>query len=376
MIFKKKLLLFFTFNTSLNDWKNSGILEREISYYVNLSKSNQYKVYFLTYGSHLDMNITIDKSITIIPIFKDMNKPKNKLLILFHSFYYILKNNKLLKQFDIFKTNQNFGSWLAVISKIFYRKKLISRSGYDLFHFAILERRIVKIFFSYLICLFVYKFSNNIIVPSKYYKYFLNKYFFINKSKIYIIPNFVNTNKFNVQNNTKYYNRVIFIGRLENQKNLKNIINIFTDSNFFLDIYGDGSLKDDLLQYSILNKSNVSFFNRTTNEKIPNLLNKYNFLILFSLYEGNPKILLEAMSCGLCVIGSNVTGIKDIITNNKNGLIFNLNDSGNIIKTISDISSDKLLSIKHNARKTIKQNFALDLTYKNELNILNGLFKK
>lgn len=372
---KKKLLLFFTFNTSLNDWKNSGILAREISYYVNLSKSNRYKIYFLTYGSHIDMNIAIDKSINIIPIFNDANKPNNKLLILIKSLIFIFKNNKLLTQFDIYKTNQNFGSWLAVLSKIFYRKKLISRSGYDLFHFAILEKRIIKIFFSYLICSFVYNFSNNIIVPSEYYKYFLSKYFFIKKSKINIIPNFVNTKKFNIKNDKKYHNRVIFIGRLEKQKNLKKIINIFTDCNYFLDIYGDGSMKNDLLKYSLHKKSNVSFFDRINNDKIPDLLNKYNYLILFSLYEGNPKILLEAMSCGLCIIGSKVPGIKDIIINNQNGLIFDLDDRRTIINKISTISKNNLLLIQNNARKTIEKNFALDLTYKIELNILNSLFK-
>ena len=62
-------------------------------------------------------------------------------------------------------------------------------------------------------------------------------------------------------------------------------------------------------------------------QKLPNLMNKYEFLILFSYYEGNPKILLEAMSCGVCPIVSNVTGINNIISNKKhNGLIFELNE--------------------------------------------------
>jgi glycosyltransferase involved in cell wall biosynthesis len=134
-------------------------------------------------------------------------------------------------------------------------------------------------------------------------------------------------------------------------------------------------MKNDLLKYSLHKKSNVSFFDRINNDKIPDLLNKYNYLMLFSLYEGNPKILLEAMSCGLCIIGSKVPGIKDIIINNQNGLIFDLDDTRIIINKISTISKNNLLLIQNNARKTIEKNFALDLTYKIELNILNSLFK-
>ena len=38
---KKNLCLFFSNDTSLNDWKNSGVLDREINYYtINFSNKN------------------------------------------------------------------------------------------------------------------------------------------------------------------------------------------------------------------------------------------------------------------------------------------------------------------------------------------------
>ena len=35
---KKNLCLFFSNDTSLNDWKNSGVLDREINYYTKFLK--------------------------------------------------------------------------------------------------------------------------------------------------------------------------------------------------------------------------------------------------------------------------------------------------------------------------------------------------
>ena len=369
----KKILVFFTFNTSLNDWKNCGILERELSYYYRLSKNNDIKFEFLTYGSDSDLEIIIDKSITINPIFKNQNKSISKISIFFKSLFYIFKNRNYFFQFDIYKTNQNYGSWMAVLSKLLYKKKLISRCGYDLFHFATLEKRIFKSLISYFICTIIYNFADVVFVPSGYYKLFVNKFFFINKSKIHVIPNFVDTLKFNYINTNRFTNRVIFLGRLEHQKNLKNIIDIFTNNNFYLDVYGNGSQKKILSDYANKNKSNITFNNRINNEEIPDLLSKYNYLILFSTYEGNPKILLEAMSCSLCVIGSNVIGIKDIISHNQNGLIFNLNSADKIIKTISKITNDDLLRLKNNARRTIVDNFSLNITSNKELKILHNL---
>ena len=43
--------------------------------------------------------------------------------------------------------------------------------------------------------------------------------------------------------------------------------------------------------------------------------------ILPSYYEGHPKVLLEAMSCGLPCIGTNVRGIREDVEHMKTGYL-------------------------------------------------------
>ena len=47
----------------------------------------------------------------------------------------------------------------------------------------------------------------------------------------------------------------------------------------------------------------------------------FKFFLLPSKFEGNPKVLLEAMSVGCIVIANDLPEIREIIKNNSNGLI-------------------------------------------------------
>ena len=48
----------------------------------------------------------------------------------------------------------------------------------------------------------------------------------------------------------KKTNKILFIGRFTNQKNLFNLLRIFSNNKYCLDLLGDGPLKDDLITYA------------------------------------------------------------------------------------------------------------------------------
>lgn len=363
------LLVFFTFNTSLETWKKSGIFNREIKYYEKITKNNQIKVTFFTYGNELDHQILKknNSSLELITLF-DKSKINNKFLKFFYSLFFIINNSRKFKNFDIYKSNQNFGSWLPVLCKLFYKKKLISRCGYDLFHFALLERRPIKIFFSYIICYLIYKNANLIFVPTEFYEKFVNKFFFIKQKKIKKLPNFIDTNLFKkINNNKRYKNKILFIGRMEKQKNIYDMALLFKKSQYQLDILGKGSLKNKIINFSRINNCNVNFINTShENHSLPNFINNYDYFILISKYEGNPKVLLEAMSCNLCPLISDVVGINNIIKDKKNGLIINTDNISKIDDFLNDLSLNDIHNIQINARETIVKNNKIERIIKLE----------
>ena len=83
--------------------------------------------------------------------------------------------------------------------------------------------------------------------------------------------------------------------------------------------------------------------------------------VLPSAFEGLGVGILEAMQCGIPVVASNTEGITEIIDDNKNGLLFNREDSKDLAKNIATLIKDKKLrsSIVKSAHGILQSKFDL-----------------
>jgi glycosyltransferase involved in cell wall biosynthesis len=157
------------------------------------------------------------------------------------------------------------------------------------------------------------------------------------KTKIRIVPNGVDTQRFRPTKECKKIKHqigidnnlcVLFVGRLIPRKGLpflieaaKEIIKEFSQTMFV--IAGDGPLKNNLLAHlERINLSGNFAFLGDVNEKVlPALYNCADVFALPSIQEGQGIALLEAQATGKPVVAFNVGGVKEAMLDKETGLL-------------------------------------------------------
>ncbi|MEW6417127.1 MAG: glycosyltransferase family 4 protein [Nitrospirota bacterium] len=373
------LILFFTYGVSLRTWDETGLIDREILIYKKLLEKG-IKVSFITYDDESDYQYQ-DKlgDIEIIPFYAFVKKPSNKVIKFLQSFFlpFILK--KQLQKADIFKTNQMSMTWAPLLAKLIFKKKLIIRCGFEWYRFLVKKSQSIFLkLFVYITELFSYYIADGIILTSENDRQYIIKKFYIkNWEKIKVISNFIDTDTFKpLDSFRKKNNHLIFIGRLTEQKNLLNLFEALKDSKYCLDIIGDGELKEKLINYSVQNQVRINFLSKIPNSEMPHILNQYHTFIFPSYYEGNPKALLEAMSCRLAVIGTNVEGINNVIKHKENGYLCKT-DSQSIRDAIDVVMEDELLRKRMGvqARKFVINHCSINEIVKKEIDFYTTVLK-
>ena len=264
------------------------------------------------------------------------------------------------------------GSWTAIFAKWLYKKLLILRTGYTV-SLSLKSPNIIKKIKINLIERFSYANADYCFVSSQFdLKRIKKKH---NIKNIVCVPNFIDIKIF-FPLGLLPKKELVYIGRLSEEKNLIHLIISLRETNFNLDIYGEGNLKEKLKNLVKKNNVKVLFNGSVPNSKIPKILSNYQLFILPSLYEGMPKALLEAMACGLPCIGTDVRGINEIIKHNYSGWLVKT-DSKSIRRGIIKLMSDKELRKKlgKNARKTIEEKYSLEKVLKKEIGIYDKLLK-
>ncbi len=159
--------------------------------------------------------------------------------------------------------------------------------------------------------------------------------------KTRVVNNGVDTEvfSFNRDKKNKKVIEIITTGRLHKVKNQKQLIRVFgnlmkVEPNLRLMILGEGDTRISLeKQIHELGLSNyVSMPGMKKN--VPEYLQQGDIYVSTSLTEGLPLSILEAMSCGLPVVATDVGGTKDIIEDGVNGFLIEKNDDKALYEAI------------------------------------------
>ena len=142
------------------------------------------------------------------------------------------------------------------------------------------------------------------------------------KEKIIYIPSlYIDLDIFRPMDLEKRYD-LIFVGRLVKNKG----IDLFLEAVKRLDckaaIIGDGPLKEKI-KFKIKNrKFKIDMYGWVeAQQEVTKLLNQSKILVMVSYNEGGPRVVGEAMACGVPVLATPVGIVPDIIKNGESGEI-------------------------------------------------------
>ena len=364
------IALFFTYEISAKDWLVSGLLSREIELYKQILNKTDIKFTFVTYGSDEDIEILSEfKKINVIPLGKYI-KSRNKTVKFIQSLFIPFRIKKELKNIDLMKTNQLMGSWIPIILKLLLKKPLIIRTGYDLLDFSVKEKKsMLKILFNYLLTLFSLLFSDKYFVSSTNDLLNLNKRFSLIKNKtIELRPNWVNVPKEMKDIIGRKKERILMVGRLEDQKNYQNVIKNLSGSELVLDIVGEGKLKKDIANFAQVNNVEIHFLGTLDHSVLLEKYGEYKFYILYSKFEGHPKTLLEAMSQGCVPLVLKSQNVMEVVEHKTTGVILE-SEKESLSKWIKYLNEDnnEFKRISMNARSLVVNTFSLEKSLNVEL---------
>ena len=113
----------------------------------------------------------------------------------------------------------------------------------------------------------------------------------------------------------------------------------------------------------------VVFKKQIPQEELPDYYCVADVVVLPSIHtrkgetEGLGVVLLEAMACGVPVVGSNVGGIPDIIKHGETGLLAAEKDPEDLADKILKLLDDKRLRkrVIENGLKLVRENFSWDV---------------
>jgi L-malate glycosyltransferase len=210
--------------------------------------------------------------------------------------------------------------------------------------------------------------SDGITCVSNYLKETTERVFKIN-NEIKVIYNFVDTEKYKrikvERLNTGFIDKdervITHISNFRPVKKIENIIKVFCrvskEVKCKLLLVGDGP---DLCRIrNMVNKLNLEnkvFFPGIQENIIP-LLSLSDMYMLLSKSEGFGLSALEALSCGVPVIGTNAGGLKEVIEKGKSGYIFNPDDIDSISEAAVKILKNEEIRRKMSAEARKRARF-------------------
>ena len=313
------------------------------------------------------INKFTDTNIPVTTIHIGRNSIIGSLRIFFKIFNYCKKN-----KIDVIHSHHRYFDLLAyIVSKIHHIKTICSVQS------KVTGKKRISYKSDYLIAV-----SNSI-------KCHLLNYFNVDKKKIVVINNFVDPSEVKIKHDKNKMKEklgipsrsfiISFIGRFSiREKGIDILLKAFKDlyvsySNIYLLLIGDGD--DSVFIYDFIEKNSIPCKVIPPQINIFDYYNLIDVLILPSRIEPFGIVVIEAGLMKKICIGSSVDGIKEIIENNIDGLLFESENIESLVDKIKIIISDrhKFEFLANNLYEKVISRFSSDKIIPQYKNLYNSI---
>jgi glycosyltransferase involved in cell wall biosynthesis len=360
--------LIFTRGVSLAIWVRAGIFDREVALYRrHLSSGTFSKIIWFTYdagdvllAASLQKEGKLPLGIVVIgPPF--WLKYFRRSASICYSLLLPVIQVRAFVTCDVIKMNQMDGSAAVTVAAKILGKPLYVRTGYTLSRIvsSVYPSNPIRNLAACITERLAFRYADKTSVSSRFdFNYVLSRYRSVSRPPE-IIGNFVDTERF-VPGVPQEGNRLIYVGRLSPEKNLKATIAACAAVGVGLDIIGQGEQEQELRRVADTCDADVRWLGVVANEALPAVLCRYRYFVLASLWEGMPKALLEAMSAGLVCIGNDTTGINEVIKDGITGYLSPSASRDDIAETIRRALAGDSERVASAATRFVRSTFSLD----------------
>jgi glycosyltransferase involved in cell wall biosynthesis len=213
---------------------------------------------------------------------------------------------------------------------------------------------------------FVLRSVDRVITPSHYLKKILMTYYNVPENNIRVVYNSVETYPLGKKGAKNGGPALITVGRLVPWKRVDEVIRLVPElvqkyPRLKLMVVGSGPEEERLkmLCQEMKVEKHVVFTGRASREDALELMAGSDLLVLNSVYEGLPHIVLDAMACRTPVVATNISGTSEVLEDGKTGLLVNPCSEEELKdKIVQLLEDDELRSrIIENAYQEVRERF-------------------
>lgn len=219
--------------------------------------------------------------------------------------------------------------------------------------------------------------ENKIVTNSNFASYKIIDKGIVEKNKLIVIYNGIDTEEFfpsskireKMRSDYEVNDKFVWlaVGRMHEAKNYDLLIKSFKKVNEYKDsvlfIIGDGRGNEEKYK-KLISKLNLEerIFLLGNKTNINDFINMSDAFVLSSKWEGMPNALIEACSCGVPAVATDVGGVSEILENKKTGFIAKndeIDDFSKLMGYLMELSDSERRYMGEKARKNIIKDFSI-----------------